>query len=182
MCVWVGQSGKQKRTESLVDIRKKGNGEAWGENDVAREEGQGERLRRSASSDGDLQHTLGWFAAKCEAAGKRVSTSKSEVMVSCRRTVDCSLRVGSELLPQAEEFLYLGIFFKGDSKMEREMDRRIGAAQTGSTARSFKGPAKVVQVYDRVPPGCLPLEVFQECPTVRIPQGSKFLGGNPCLI
>lgn len=29
----------------------------------------------------DLQHVLGWFPAKCEAAGMRVSTCKSEAMV-----------------------------------------------------------------------------------------------------
>jgi len=34
-----------------------------------------------AISDPDLQHALGRFAAKCEAVGMRVSTSKSEAMV-----------------------------------------------------------------------------------------------------
>ncbi len=54
----------------------------------------------------------------------RVSTSKSETMVLCWKTVDCSLWVGSELLPQAKEFKYLGVLFTG----EGEMDRWIGAA------------------------------------------------------
>jgi len=39
-----------------------------------------------ASSDRDLRHSLGRFAAECEAAGMRVSTSKSEAMVLCRCT------------------------------------------------------------------------------------------------
>lgn len=46
----------------------------------------------------------------------RVSTSKSEVMVPCWKTVICSLWVGSELLAQAKEFQYLrilGFFHKG---------------------------------------------------------------------
>ena len=81
-----------------------------------------------ATSDRDLQHALGRFAAECEAVGMRVSTSKSEAMVLCRKTVECSLRVGSELLPQAKEFKYLGVLFTSEGKMEREMDRRIGAA------------------------------------------------------
>ncbi|KAK0144408.1 Ankyrin repeat and sterile alpha motif domain-containing protein 1B [Merluccius polli] len=49
-------------------------------------------------------------------------------MVLCRKMVDCSLRVGSELLPQVKEFKYLQILFMSEGKMECEMDRRIGAA------------------------------------------------------
>ena len=55
-----------------------------------------------ATSDRDLQHALGRFAAECEAVGMRVSTSKSEAMVLCWKMVECSLQVGSELLPQAK--------------------------------------------------------------------------------
>ena len=80
-----------------------------------------------ATSDRDLQHALGWFAAECEAVGMRVSTSKSEAMVLCRKTVECSLWVGSELMPQAKEFKYLEVLFTSEGKMEREMDRWIGA-------------------------------------------------------
>ncbi|KAI3377616.1 hypothetical protein L3Q82_008776 [Scortum barcoo] len=49
------------------------------------------------------------FAAKCEAAGMRISTSKSEAMVLDRKRVACPLRVGGEVLPQVEEFKYLGV-------------------------------------------------------------------------
>ena len=78
-----------------------------------------------ATSDCDLQHALGRFAAECEAVRMRVSTSKSEAMVLCRKTVECSLPVGSELQPQAK---YLRVLFTSEGKMERVMDRRIGAA------------------------------------------------------
>ncbi len=78
-----------------------------------------------ASSERDLQHTPGRFAAKCEAVGMRVSTSKSEAMVLCRKKVDCSFWVGSELLSRAKEFKYLRVLSEG--KMEREIDK-IGAA------------------------------------------------------
>ena len=81
-----------------------------------------------APSDRDLQHALGRFAAECEAAGMRVSTSKSEAMVLCRKPVDCSLQVGTKCLPQAKEFKYLGVLFTSEGKVEREIDRRIGAA------------------------------------------------------
>jgi len=60
-----------------------------------------------ASSDCDLRHSLGRFAAKCEAAGMRVSTSKSEAMVLCQKPVDCSPQVGTECLTQVKEFKYL---------------------------------------------------------------------------
>ncbi|KAI3353930.1 hypothetical protein L3Q82_005131 [Scortum barcoo] len=83
-----------------------------------------------ASSGQDLQHVLERFAAECEAAGMRISTSKSEAMVLDRkRVVACPLRVGGEVLPQVEEFKYLGVLFTSEGKMEREIDRwRIGAA------------------------------------------------------
>ncbi|KAI3366230.1 hypothetical protein L3Q82_010039, partial [Scortum barcoo] len=57
-----------------------------------------------ASSGQDLQHVLEVrFAAECEAAGIRISTSKSEAMVLDRKRVACPLRVGGEVLPQVEE-------------------------------------------------------------------------------
>lgn len=40
-----------------------------------------------ASSDYDLQHALEQFATKCEAAGMRINTSKSEAMVHCQQTL-----------------------------------------------------------------------------------------------
>ncbi|KAI3368412.1 hypothetical protein L3Q82_025369 [Scortum barcoo] len=84
-----------------------------------------------ASSSQDLQHVLGRFAAECEAtlAGMRISTSKSEAMVLDRKRVaKCPLQVSGEVLPQVEEFKYLGVLFTSEGKMEREIDRRIGAA------------------------------------------------------
>ena len=49
-------------------------------------------------------------------------------MVLDRKKVACPLRVGGELLPQVEEFKYLGVLFTSEGRMEREIDRRIGAA------------------------------------------------------
>ncbi|KAK3529470.1 hypothetical protein QTP70_031162 [Hemibagrus guttatus] len=45
-----------------------------------------------APSSLDLQHALGCFAAECEAAGMRVSTSKLEAMVLDRKKVACTLQ------------------------------------------------------------------------------------------
>ncbi|KAI3368070.1 hypothetical protein L3Q82_026885 [Scortum barcoo] len=80
-----------------------------------------------ASSSQDLQHVLGWrFAAECEAAGMRISTSKSEATVLGRKRVACPLWVGGEILPQGEELKYLEkVLFRSEGKMEREIDRRL---------------------------------------------------------
>ena len=64
-----------------------------------------------ASSNIDLQLSLGRFTAECEAAGMKISTSKSEAMVLSRKRVECSLWVGEEVLPQVEEFKYLRVLF-----------------------------------------------------------------------
>ncbi|KAK3533017.1 hypothetical protein QTP70_006234 [Hemibagrus guttatus] len=91
-----------------------------------------------APSSQDLQHALGHFAAECEVAGMRVSTSKSEAMVLDWKKVACTLQVGGELLPQVEEFKYLGVLFTSEGRMDREIDRWIGAvaAVTRSMYRS----------------------------------------------
>ncbi|KAK3525229.1 hypothetical protein QTP86_024952 [Hemibagrus guttatus] len=81
-----------------------------------------------APSSLDLQHALGHFAAECEAAGMRVSTSKSKAMVLDRKKMACTLQVGGKVLPQVEEFKYLGVLFTSEERMDREIDRRIGAA------------------------------------------------------
>ncbi|KAI3366655.1 hypothetical protein L3Q82_009343 [Scortum barcoo] len=52
-------------------------------------------------------------------------------MVLDRKRVVCPLRVSGEVLPQVEEFKYhLGVLFTSEGKMEREIDRRIGAASS----------------------------------------------------
>ncbi|TWW61291.1 hypothetical protein D4764_05G0013810 [Takifugu flavidus] len=83
-----------------------------------------------APSARDLQLSLDRFAAACEAAGMKISTSKSEAMVLDRKKVECLLRVKEEILPQVEEFKYLGVLFTSGGRMEREIDRRIGVAST----------------------------------------------------
>ena len=55
-----------------------------------------------ASSDADLQRSLDQFAAECEAAGMRISTSKSEAMVLSRKPVDCLLQVRECVLAPSE--------------------------------------------------------------------------------
>lgn len=54
-----------------------------------------------------LQLALGRFAAECEAAGMRISTSKSVAWVLSWKRAECPLRVREEVLPQEEEFKHL---------------------------------------------------------------------------
>ncbi|TWW74537.1 hypothetical protein D4764_14G0005400 [Takifugu flavidus] len=84
-------------------------------------------IEHLAPSSRDLQHMLGQFTTEYEAAGMRISTSKSESMVLSRKKVKFLLRVGEEVLPQVGEFKYLGILFTSEGRMEREIDRWIGA-------------------------------------------------------
>lgn len=58
----------------------------------------------------------------------RISTSKSKAMVLSRKRVVCPFQVGGELLPQVEEFKYLGVLFVSEGRTEREFGRQIGAA------------------------------------------------------
>uniref|UniRef100_A0A8C6LDH0 Reverse transcriptase domain-containing protein n=1 Tax=Nothobranchius furzeri TaxID=105023 RepID=A0A8C6LDH0_NOTFU len=100
-----------------------------------------------ASSSSDLQLLLGRFAAECEAAGMRISTSKSETMVLDRKRVACHLRVGGEVLPQVEEFKYLGVLFTSEGRRDREIDRRIGSASAvmRTLSRSVVGKRELSQ-------------------------------------
>ncbi|KAK3571508.1 hypothetical protein QTP86_012854 [Hemibagrus guttatus] len=117
----------------------------------------------------DLQHALGRFAAECEAAGMRVSTSKSEAMVLDRKKVACTLQVGGEVLPQVEEFKYLGVLFTSEGRMDRELDRRIGAA--AAVMRSMYRSVVVKKELSRKAKGRLSGEVFRACPTGKRPRG-----------
>ncbi|KAI3366362.1 hypothetical protein L3Q82_000450 [Scortum barcoo] len=69
-------------------------------------------------------------------------------MVLDRKRVACPLRVGGEILPQVEEFKYLGVLFTSEGKMEREIDRRIGAASMQLCGRCT-GPVVVKKELSR---------------------------------
>ena len=49
-------------------------------------------------------------------------------MVPCWKIVDCPLRMGGELLLQANLFKYIWVLFTSDGKVKQEMDRRFGPA------------------------------------------------------
>ncbi len=103
-----------------------------------------------ASSVRDLQCSLDRFAAECEAAGMKISTFNSEVMVLSRKRVDGPIRVGSGLLPRMKEFKYLGVLFTS-----QEIVRRISTAGavlrplycTIVTKRELSKKAKLSRIY-----------------------------------
>ncbi|TWW62709.1 hypothetical protein D4764_04G0013560 [Takifugu flavidus] len=90
----------------------------------------------------DLQRSQDRFAAACEAAGMRISTSKAEAIVLNRKKVECPKKI----LPQVEEFKYLGVLFTSEGRMEQEIDRRIGAAS--AIMRSLHRSVVVPKVPD----------------------------------
>ncbi|TWW56187.1 hypothetical protein D4764_08G0001740 [Takifugu flavidus] len=77
----------------------------------------------------------------------KISTSKSEAMVLNRKKVECLLRVKEEILPQVEEFNYLGVLFTSEGKMERKIDRRISAASV--VMRTLHGSVVVKRELSR---------------------------------
>lgn len=83
-----------------------------------------------------LQHTKGRLAVKCEVVELRVSTFKSEVMILWQKTVDGSLQVGSQWLPQVKEFKYLLVLIMSEGKLEHGIKRRIGAVSAARREES----------------------------------------------
>ncbi|TWW73562.1 hypothetical protein D4764_15G0009560 [Takifugu flavidus] len=134
-----------------------------------------------ASSAHDLQLSLDRFAAACEVAGMKISTSKSEAMVLNRKKVECLLRVKEEILPQVEEFKYLGVLFTGrplflPSPMVMSFGVRSSAIREELGVeplllRVERSQMRWLGHLVRMPPGRLPGEVFRACPSGRRPPG-----------
>ena len=69
----------------------------------------------------ELQLSLHQFAAKCKVARMKICTSKSEAKALTRKWVNCFLQVGEEILPQVEDFKYLGVLFTSKGKWSRRL-------------------------------------------------------------
>uniref|UniRef100_UPI0037E811FC protein CFAP20DC n=1 Tax=Semicossyphus pulcher TaxID=241346 RepID=UPI0037E811FC len=87
------------------------------------------------------QKALGWFAAECDAVGMRVSISKSEAMVLCRKTVDCPLCAGSESLPQVKELRYLEVLFTSEGKTDHEHSSSPNMESSGAAPAPPESPS-----------------------------------------
>ncbi|KAI3373333.1 hypothetical protein L3Q82_006631 [Scortum barcoo] len=95
----------------------------------------------ASSSSQDLQHVLERFAAECEAAGMRISTSKSWRPGHGSRPGKgwhaLALRVGGEVLPQVEEFKYLGVLFtRVRERWSVRLTEKLGHSGRSSRSRA----------------------------------------------
>ena len=81
-----------------------------------------------ADSESGLQRALNGFAAACNIAGMKISTTKTEVLHLSRNPVKCSLQVDGVPLKQVEKFKYLGVTFTSDGRQDDEIDIRSGKA------------------------------------------------------
>ena len=72
-----------------------------------------------ASSESGLQHALNSFAAACDIAGIKISTSKTEILHLSTNPVQCFLQVGGISLKQEEKFKYLGVTFTSDERQDK---------------------------------------------------------------
>ena len=81
-----------------------------------------------ASSACDLQHSLDRLAAKCEAAGIRISTAKSEAMTHSRKPVELPTPGRKLILSPTEGVQVLSTLFASEGTKEHEIGRRISAA------------------------------------------------------
>ena len=70
------------------------------------------------SSESGLQHALNGFAAACDIAGMKTSTSNAKVLHLSRNLVQCFLLVGGASLKQVEKFKYLEVAFTSDGRQE----------------------------------------------------------------
>ena len=87
-----------------------------------------------ASSISGLQHALNGFAAECDIAGMKISTSKTEVLNLLRNPVQCYLQVGGVSLKQVEKFKYLGVAFTSGGRQDEKLDVRSGKTNNASFA------------------------------------------------
>ena len=81
-----------------------------------------------ASSESGLQHAINGFAAACDIARMKISTSKTEVLHLSRSPVQCSLQVGGVSLKQVKKFKYLGVAFTSDGRQDEKLNVRSGNA------------------------------------------------------
>ncbi|KAK7926050.1 hypothetical protein WMY93_008360 [Mugilogobius chulae] len=95
-----------------------------------------------ASSNQDLQHVLERFAVECEAAGMKISSSKSEVMVLDQKKGGLSpTSVWGVLAPSGEVQVSQGLIHN-----EKRMEREIGVRWIGAVSAVMRSLYRTVVV------------------------------------
>jgi len=77
-----------------------------------------------------LQHAFDRFSAACDRAGTKITTEKIEVLCLSRRPRQCILQVNGNTLQQVKTFKYPWVVFTSDGSRNKEIDTRIGKANT----------------------------------------------------
>ena len=81
-----------------------------------------------APTESGLQDALNGFAAACDIAGMKISTSKTEVLHLLRNPLQCSLQVDGLSLKQMEKFKYRRVAFTSDGRQDKKLHVRLGKA------------------------------------------------------
>jgi len=102
------------------------------------------------------------FAAACDNAGMKISTSKTEVLHLSINPDQCSLQVSGVSLKQVEKFKYLGIVFTSDGRQDEELNTRMGKAFSFHKSALFDG-AHIFYLlcaeHPRYVTGCRPAKI-----------------------
>jgi len=77
------------------------------------------------------------FAATCDNAEMKISTSKIEILHLSRNPDQCSLQVRGASLKQVEKFKHLGVVFTSDGRQVEEKDIRTGKASAVMRALQY---------------------------------------------
>ena len=81
-----------------------------------------------AESAEGLQHNLQVMSDVLSKWELKVNWRKTKVMSVARKSEECEVKIGEEVIDQVEEMKYLGVMISSDGRMEKEVEARIGSA------------------------------------------------------
>ena len=81
-----------------------------------------------AESAEGLQHNLQVMSDVLSKWELKVNWRKAKVMSVARKSEECEVKIGEEVIDQVEEMKYLGVMISSDGRMEKEVEARIGSA------------------------------------------------------
>ena len=75
-----------------------------------------------------LQHSMQVMSGVLSKWELKVNWRKTKVMRVARKSEDCEVKIGEEVVDQVDEMKYLGVMISSDRRMEKEVEARIGSA------------------------------------------------------
>ena len=85
-------------------------------------------VARLASSSGGLQRARDRFAAECAMVGMQITSKKTEVLLLSRQKEHCAVNINGTSLNEVEKLKYVGVELTNDTRVECDIDQRIGWA------------------------------------------------------